>query len=89
MAKHNFAGATAAPEGMLYNGVLCRPIVDKFKGCERVGSFEDQEYCTSYPKPEGKWSLGRCNFATHAKKETKAQAKVNPLKASKRASKGK
>ena len=89
MAQNAFAGATAAPEGMLYNGVLCRPVVDQCKGCERVRSFQDQEYCSSYPAPAGKWALGRCNFATHVKKEVKAQAKVNPLKASKRSSKGK
>ena len=74
MAQNSFAGATAAPEGMLYNGVLCRPIIDKCKGCDRVSSFQDQEYCSSYPVPAGKWALGRCNFATHARKEVKAQA---------------
>ena len=30
----------------------------------------------------------RCNFATHVKLEVTAAAKVNPLKASKRAAKG-
>ncbi|MCL1890041.1 MAG: PxxKW family cysteine-rich protein [Desulfovibrionaceae bacterium] len=89
MAENTFPGAAAAPEGMLYKGVLCRPIVENCKGCDRVRGFEDQEYCSSYPAPAGKWSMGRCNFATHVKKESKSQAKVNPLKASKRASKGK
>ena len=88
-AKNCFEGAAPADEGMLYNGILCRPIIDKCQGCDRVRSFQEKEYCASYPLPAGKWSMGRCNFATHAKKEVKAQAKVNPLKASKRASKGK
>ncbi|MDR2050466.1 MAG: PxxKW family cysteine-rich protein [Deltaproteobacteria bacterium] len=84
-----FAGASVADGGMLYNGVLCLPVVDRCQGCERVQDFEGQGYCTSYPAPASKWNLGRCNFATHVKKEIKTQAKVNPLKASKRASKGK
>lgn len=92
MAKntdHAFEGASAAEGGILYNGLLCRPVVEKCQGCDRVRDFQGQNYCLSYPAPASKWSLGRCNFATHAKKEIKAQAKVNPLKASKRASKGK
>lgn len=87
--EQSFVGATAAPEGMLYNGFICKPVIDKCEGCDRARPFEGASYCTSYPLPASKWSLGRCNFATHLKKETKAQAKVNPLKASKRASKGK
>ena len=35
-----------------------------------------------------KWFDGRCNFATHIKTESGKAAKVNPLKASKRAAKG-
>jgi hypothetical protein len=92
MAKlegHNFEGASLTPEGMLYNGFTCLPIIDKCEGCDRVRPFEGQSFCYSYPQPASKWALGRCNFATHNKVEAKAAAKVNPLKASKRASKGK
>ncbi|MDR1242536.1 MAG: PxxKW family cysteine-rich protein [Deltaproteobacteria bacterium] len=92
MAKqegHKFEGASMTQEGMLYNGFTCQPVIDKCAGCERVRPFEGQDYCYSYPLPASKWSLGRCNFATHTKVETKTSAKVNPLKASKRASKGK
>jgi hypothetical protein len=41
-----------------------------------------------YPNPAGKWSVGGCPQATN-KKAVKQEAaqKVNPLKASKRASK--
>lgn len=84
-----FDGATMTPEGMMYKGFLCQPIVEQCQGCERAQSFEDKEFCTSYPMPASKWAMGRCNFATHTKRETKAATKVNPLKASKRASKGK
>ncbi|MDR2892897.1 MAG: PxxKW family cysteine-rich protein [Deltaproteobacteria bacterium] len=92
MAKqdtHSFDGATTTADGMMYNGFLCKPIIDKCEGCDRVRPFEDQNYCYSFPQPASKWAMGRCNFATHMKTETKAQGKVNPLKASKRASKGK
>jgi hypothetical protein len=84
-----FEGASGAEGGMLYNGVLCRPVIDKCQGCERVQDFEGQGYCASYPAPASKWTLGRCNFATHVRAEARAQAKVNPLKASKRAAKKK
>ncbi|MDL2307280.1 PxxKW family cysteine-rich protein [Desulfovibrio sp. OttesenSCG-928-C06] len=92
MAKkdtHNFDGATMTAEGMLYNGFICQPIDEKCEGCDRARPFEGQSYCYTYAQPATKWNLGRCNFATHVKAETKAQVKVNPLKASKRASKGK
>lgn len=85
----SFEGAQSTPEGMLYNGFICQPIVEQCQGCDRAQDFEGKEFCTSYPLPASKWSLGRCNFATHVKREIKASAKVNPLKASKRASKGK
>ncbi len=83
-----FEGASLTPDGLLYNGFICKPIIDKCEGCERVQPFEGQSFCSSYPLPASKWSLGRCNFATHVKVEARAGAKVNPLKASKRASKG-
>jgi hypothetical protein len=92
MAKQDnrsFEGASMTPEGMLYNGFTCLPIIDKCEGCERVRPFEGNNYCYSYPLPASKWTLGRCNFATHNKTEAKTSAKVNPLKASKRASKSK
>lgn len=84
-----FPGATQTAEGMLYNGALFRPVIDKCDGCGRVREFEGANYCSSYPMPEAKWSYGLCNFSTHMKAQTAAQAKVNPLKASKRAAKGK
>lgn len=84
-----FDGAEITQEGMMYNGFLCKPVVEQCEGCDRVQGFDGQDFCSSYPLPASKWSMGRCNFATHLKREVKASAKVNPLKASKRASKGK
>jgi hypothetical protein len=83
-----FPGATNTAEGMLYNGAVFAPVIEQCEGCNRVKEFEGTAYCNSYPMPKAKWSMGNCNFATHLKVDTKAQAKVNPLKASKRAAKG-
>ena len=83
-----FPGATQTPEGMLYNGALFQPVIDKCEGCARIRDFQGAHYCSSYPIPTAKWSMGICNFSTHMKTAAVAQAKVNPLKASKRAAKG-
>ncbi len=74
--------------GVSVNGFVLCPIVQECEGCDRIREFEEEKFCSSYPNPASKWALGRCNFATHAKVEVAAQAKVNPLKASKRAAKG-
>lgn len=68
----------------------CFPIIDKCEGCERTKEFEGQKYCTSYPDPSKKWANGVCNFATHvrASVDKEGKVKVNPLKASKRAARG-
>ena len=84
-----FPGASQTPDGMMYNGALFQPVIDKCEGCARIREFEGSNYCSSYPMPSGKWSLGICNFSTHARTAQAAQGKVNPLKASKRAAKGK
>ncbi|SHN62974.1 PxxKW family cysteine-rich protein [Desulfovibrio litoralis] len=78
------AGAKKTDKGVEVNGFLCHTVVEKCEGCDRVREFEGQSFCASYPQPERKWSLGRCNFATHVKEAQAAGAKVNPLKASKR-----
>ncbi len=67
-----------------------QPIVEKCEGCDRVVEAEGNKYCHTYLYPQAKWRLGICNFATHQKPEiVVASIKVNPLKAAKRASKGK
>ena len=80
--------AARTPAGVTVNGCVLAPVIDKCEGCERVREFEAEKFCSSYPAPERKWAEGRCNFATHVKADAKAAAKVNPLKASKRAAKG-
>ena len=82
------ANAVKTPEGVTVKGFILSPCVEQCNGCERIRSFDGEEFCSSYPNPAKKWADGRCNFATHVKTETAAQAKVNPLKASNRAAKG-
>ena len=81
------AGAVKTDAGVQVNGILCQTVVDRCTGCAHIREFEDQNFCSSYAMPEKKWTLGRCNFATHIHDAAKAHAKVNPLKASKRAAK--
>jgi len=84
------AGAVMTAEGLSYKGFILTPIVENCTGCERVASFEDQSYCPSYAEPAKKWTRGICNFATHVKAtvDKEGKTKVNPLKASKRAARG-
>ena len=72
-------------QGCTYPGAACRPVVDKCDGCERVVKSPTGAVCGVYPEPELKWQQGICNFSTHVKAQTKSEeARVNPLKASKK-----
>lgn len=81
-------GAVATASGVQLNGMVLQTVVEQCAGCDRIRNFEAHEYCSSYPTPATKWAQGRCNFATHIKVAAVAKVKVNPLKASKRAAKG-
>ena len=84
----SFSGAVMTPEGMKFNGAIFQQVIDKCENCGRVRQFEGAGYCSSYAAPQAKWAIGNCNFATHVKVQASQAAKVNPLKASKRAAKG-
>ncbi|MCA1988420.1 MAG: PxxKW family cysteine-rich protein [Desulfarculus sp.] len=74
-------------KGCGYSGGTCHPIVESCQGCDRTVTAGEMVYCKSYPDPAAKWRFGPCNFATHIKAEVKEDSKkINPLKASKRAS---
>ncbi len=93
MAKRHtpvLEGAVMTGEGLSYKGVIMEPVVEKCDGCERIVAVEDSKYCPSYAQPERKWAQGVCNFATHvrASVDSEGKTKVNPLKASKRAARG-
>ena len=83
-------GAVKTAEGLTYKGVIMEPIDEKCEGCDRIVPFEDVNYCPTYAQPSRKWASGVCNFATHTRAEMDkaGKVKVNPLKASKRAARG-
>ncbi len=89
-AKEVTMGITAQGNDVFVNGVLCQQIIDKCEGCGRIKEHDGGKYCGSFPAPEKKWHLGVCNFATHVRAEIDkgGKVKINPLKASKRAAKG-
>lgn len=73
-------------QGCVFTEGSCQLIVENCEGCERIVEGATGQVCSAYPSPEKKWSAGLCNFATHVKAEIKTDdAKVNPLKASKKA----
>lgn len=79
-----------ASESVKYAARMFQPVAEKCEGCERIIEEDSAKYCKTYKDPEAKWRLGLCNFATHAKPELKLiKVRVNPLKASKRASRRK
>ncbi len=83
-------GAEKTEKGLKFKGIIIEPIVENCIGCERIVEFEGEKYCSSYPRPAIKWKNGACNFATHVKAsiDKAGQVKLNPLKASKRAARG-
>ncbi len=75
--------------GCTFTGGACFEIVEKCEGCGRIVTTDAGRFCSVYPHPEMKWRRGICNFATHVKLEVKKAAdKINPLKAAKRAARG-
>ncbi len=82
--------ALMTSEGCSYLGAHCHPVVEKCEGCDRTTEFQGKIYCNSYPEPAAKWERGACNFATHiqATVDKTGKVKINPLKASKRAARG-
>lgn len=83
-------GAAMTDAGLSYKGTIMQPVVENCNGCERVVAIEENKYCPTYAQPERKWGHGVCNFATHVRAgvDSEGKTKVNPLKASKRAARG-
>ncbi|ADK85478.1 conserved hypothetical protein [Desulfarculus baarsii DSM 2075] len=77
--------AFMSKNGCTFSGGTCNPAIEACLGCERLVTAGDMQYCSSYPDPAAKWRYGVCNFATHVKGTSKEEAKINPLKASRRA----
>lgn len=77
-------------DAALKMAVSFKPIVEECEGCDRIVETDGVRHCRTYVNPEAKWKNGICNFATHKKPEINiAKVRINPLKASKRASKRK
>jgi hypothetical protein len=73
--------------GCIFEGNSCQPVVEACEGCAHIVQSEVGLVCAIYPAPARKWAAGLCNFATHKKVEIEnVEAKINPLKASKKAS---
>jgi len=76
-----------AKSGCVFPEGSCQTVVENCEGCERIVEGSIGQVCSAYPAPAKKWANGICNFATHVKIEIKVDdLKVNPLKASKKAS---
>jgi len=73
-------------KGCTFNGGTCHPIVEACEGCQKAVEYPAGIYCTVFPDPAAKWRTGPCNMATHVQATGKKSDKLNPLKASKRAS---
>ena len=77
-------------QGCIFEGGSCQVVVEDCQGCERIVDGSIGQVCSVAPSPQVKWAQGLCNMATHRKVEIKTvETKVNPLKASKKASGGK
>ena len=83
--KEGTSCAFMSAKGCSFNGGSCYTVVEQCEGCAQIKEYDSGQYCLTYGNPAAKWSLGRCNFATHLKEAKKDEKKINPLKASKRA----
>lgn len=67
------------------------PVVEKCQGCGNIENVESADYCKKYHNPDFMWKDDTCLGATHVQTVIVSAAdnkKVNPLKVSKRASRG-
>ncbi len=88
--KKDLECAFMTKKGCSFVGGSCHPIIEKCEGCDRCIEYSSMKYCIVYPDPNAKWAMGGCPSATHIERAAKEQVqKINPLKASKRASKSK
>ncbi len=77
-------------KGCGFNGGSCKTVVDACGDCTKILEAASGKYCKVYPNPNSKWTNGKCPTASHIKSAVaESTQKINPLKASKRANKGK
>jgi hypothetical protein len=87
--ESDVAKILAASKEKTFSGAPAHLIVEKCVGCNNVVQHDGQSYCKSYKDPAAKWMFGQCNLGTHVLRKVEETKKVNPLKASKKAMKGK
>lgn len=49
--EKTLVGAVKTEQGVEVKGMLMQPVVEKCEGCDRVRTFEEQQFCGSYPNP--------------------------------------
>jgi len=88
--KEGFECVFMTKKGCNFNGGSCHTIVEQCEGCSKWVEYSSIKYCMMYPDPAAKWVVGVCPSAMHIERSAKEVIqKINPLKASKRASKKK
>ncbi|HNY72221.1 MAG TPA: PxxKW family cysteine-rich protein [Syntrophales bacterium] len=76
--------------GCAFKDGACKTIVEKCEGCGKIVELATGRFCQVYMDPASRWLMGNCPRATHVKLVIKENTqKINPLKASKRASRAK
>ncbi|NLN60340.1 MAG: hypothetical protein GX147_06490 [Deltaproteobacteria bacterium] len=75
--------------GCSFMGGTCITVVEDCVACNKIVEYPTGQYCKVYADPGSRWITGRCAIASHTARDIKESAqKINPMKASKRASKG-
>ena len=52
--EKTLVGAVKTEQGVEVKGMLMQPVVEKCEGCDRVRTFEEQQFCGSFPNPAQK-----------------------------------
>ena len=53
--EKTLVGAVKTEQGVEVKGMLMQPVVEKCEGCDRIRTFEEQQFCGRYPDPAKKW----------------------------------
>ena len=82
--------AALAKLPLSFSGSAAHLTVEKCVGCAHVQTIGEGQFCKAFSDPATKWMFGSCNLGTHIVRKLGGETKkVNPLKASKKAMKGK
>ena len=66
--EKTLVGAVKTEQGVEVKGMLMQPVVEKCEGCDRVRTFEEQQFCGSYPNPAKKWTAAATLLPTSRRK---------------------